>query len=78
LKNPPLESSICAEWVQEDFLDGEQLLNDPTFKGFVFPNVDNPPSPEDSAKGFIALWIHEKVSAIGIWLSRQSWSLINK
>jgi hypothetical protein len=50
-----------TEWFQEDLPNGALILDDPTFTGFIFPDIANPASAEDSAKGFVGVWIHEKV-----------------
>lgn len=54
-----------TEWFQDDLADGALFLDDPTFTGFIFPDIANPASAEDSAKGYVGVWIHEKVSDIG-------------
>ena len=61
---PPKEVQD-TEWLQEDLANGMEILSDPTFKGFIFPDLENPSDPEDSALGYVGVWIHEKVSAIG-------------
>ena len=61
---PPKEIQD-TEWLQEDLANRMEILNDPIFKSFIFPDVKNPSSPEDSALGYVGVWVHEKVSAIG-------------
>jgi hypothetical protein len=53
-----------TEWFQEDLADRVSILDDPTFTGFIFPDIENPAAAEDSAKGYVGVWIHEKVSDI--------------
>ena len=54
-----------TEWFQENLADGASILDDSTFKGYIFPDIENPAAAEDSAKGYAGVWIHEKVSNIG-------------
>jgi hypothetical protein len=54
-----------TEWFQEDLADGASILDDSTFKGYIFPDIENPAAAEDSAKSYAGVWIHEKVSNIG-------------
>lgn len=61
---PPKEIQD-TEWLQEDLANRMEILDDPILKGFIFPDVNNLASPEDSALGYVGVWIHERVSAIG-------------